>query len=82
MQAPGSHSAGASSDILGPELMSEGTEKLLEKKKPNGIILESNFILSEIFIAEWTLSLDTAPSFAQHQQVQCQGLYHQLYLLV
>ena len=51
MQVPGS-------DILGPELMSEGIETLLEKKKANGITFGSNFILSEIFSSEWTLSLN------------------------
>ena len=50
MQVPGS-------DILGLELMSEGIETLLKKKKANGIMFGSNFILSEIFISEWTLSL-------------------------
>ena len=57
MQVPGSDNAGPGSDILGPELMSEGIETLLEKKKANGTMLGSNFILSEIFISEWTLSL-------------------------
>ena len=38
--------------------MSEGIETLLEKKKANGIMFGSNFILSEIFISEWTLSLN------------------------
>ena len=40
MQVPGSENAGPGSDILGPELMSEGIETLLEKKKANGIMLE------------------------------------------
>ena len=31
MQVPGSDNAGPGSDILGPELMSEGKETLLEK---------------------------------------------------
>ena len=57
MQVPGSDNAGPGSDIFGPELMSEGIETLLEKKKANGIMLGSSFILSEIFISEWTLSL-------------------------
>ena len=57
MQVPGSDNAGPGRDILGLELMSEGIETLLEKKKANGIILMSNFNLSEIFISEWTLSL-------------------------
>ena len=50
MQVPGS-------DILGPELMSEGKEKLLEKMKATGTIFELNFILPQISIFEWTLSL-------------------------
>ena len=54
MQVPGSDNAGPGSDILGPELMSEGKETLLEKKKANGIMLDSIFILSEIFISECT----------------------------
>ena len=57
MHVPGSDNAGPRSDILGPELMSEGKETLLEKKKANGIILMSNLIFSEIFISECTLSL-------------------------
>ena len=57
MQIPGSDNAGPGSDILGPELMSEGIETLLEKKIANGIMLGSNFFLSEILISEWTLSL-------------------------
>ena len=57
MQVPGSDNAGPGRDILGLELMSEGIETLLEKKKANGIMFGSNFILSEIFISEWTLSL-------------------------
>ena len=51
MQVPGSDNAGPGCDILGPELMSEGKERLLEKKEANGIILGSSFILSEIFIS-------------------------------
>ena len=57
MQVPGSDNAGPGSDILCPELMSEGKETLLEKKKPNGTMLGSNFILSIIFVSECTLSL-------------------------
>ena len=57
MQVPGSDNAGPGSDILGLELMSEGIETLLKKKKANGIIFGSYFILSDIFISEWTLSL-------------------------
>ena len=57
MQVPGSDNAGPGRDILGLELMSEGIETLLEPKKANGIMFGSNFILSEIFISEWTLSL-------------------------
>ena len=45
MQVPGS-------DILWPELMLEGKKTLLEKKKANGTMLGSNFILSESFISE------------------------------
>ena len=56
MQIPGSDNAGPGSDILGLELRSEGKEKLLEKKKANGIMFGSNFILPENFISEWTLS--------------------------
>ena len=50
MQVPGRDNAGPGRDILGLELMSE-------KKKANGIMFGSSFILSEIFISEWTLSL-------------------------
>ena len=57
MQVPGNDNAVPGSDILGLELMSVGIETLLEKKKANGIMFVSNFILSEIFISEWTLSL-------------------------
>ena len=57
MQVPGSDNAGPGSDILVPELMSEGIETLLKKNKANGIMFGSNFIWSEIFISEWTLSL-------------------------
>ena len=57
MQVPGSDNAGPGSDILGLELMSEGIETLLEKKKANGKMLGSNLIFSEIFISECTLSL-------------------------
>ena len=57
MQVPGSDNAGPGSDIFELELMSVGIETLLEKKKANGIMFVSNFILPEIFISEWTLSL-------------------------
>ena len=57
MQVPGSDNAGPGRDILGLELMSEGIETLLEPKKANGIMFGSSFILSEIFVSEWTLSL-------------------------
>ena len=57
MQVPGSDNAGPGSDFLGLELMSEVIETLLEKKQANGIMFGSNFILSEIFNSEWTLSL-------------------------
>ena len=57
MQVTGRDNAGPGSDILGPELMSEGKETVLEKMKANGTIFELNFILSQIFIFEWTLSL-------------------------
>ena len=50
MQVPGR-------DILGLELMSEGIESLLEKKKATGIMLRPNFILTEILISEWSISL-------------------------
>ena len=56
MQVPGSDNAGPGRDILGLELMSEGIETLWEPKKANGIMFGSSFILSEIFISEWTLS--------------------------
>ena len=38
--------------------MSEGKGTLLEKKKANGTTFSSNFILSQIFTSEWTLSLN------------------------
>ena len=57
MQVHGSDNAGPGSDILVPELMSEGIETLLEKKKAYGTMLGSNFILSEFFTSECTLSL-------------------------
>ena len=57
MQVPGSDNAGPGSDILGPEFMSEGKETLLEKMKANVTIFKLKFILSQIFIFEWTLSL-------------------------
>ena len=50
MQVPRSDNAGPGSDILGLELMYEGIETLLEKKKANDIMFGFNFILSEIFI--------------------------------
>ena len=61
MQVTGSDNAGPGSYILGPELMSEGIETLLEKKKANDIMLQANFILSEIYISEWTLSIRCLP---------------------
>ena len=51
MQALGSDNAGPGSNIWGPELMSEGIETLLKKKKAKDIMLGSNLILSEIFIS-------------------------------
>ena len=60
MQGPGSNNAGPGSDILWLELMSEGKETLIEKKKANGTMLGSNFILSIIFVSEWALSLSRA----------------------
>ena len=45
MKVYGSDNAGPGSNILWPELMSEGKETLLEKKKANGTIFGSNFIL-------------------------------------
>ena len=57
MQVPGSDNAGPGRDFLGLELMSEGIETLLEKKKANGIMFGFSFILSEILISEWTISL-------------------------
>ena len=61
MQVPGSDNAGPGSDILGLELMSEGIETPLEKKEASGKMVRSSFILSEIFISEWTLSLKSFP---------------------
>ena len=52
MQVPGSDNSGPGSDILWPELMLEGKETLLEKKKANRTMLGSNFILSISFISE------------------------------
>ena len=52
MQVPGSDDAGPGSDI-----QDIGIETLLEKKKANGIMFGSSFILSEVFISEWTISL-------------------------
>ena len=72
MQVPGSDNAGPGRDILGLELMSEGIETLLEKKKANGIMFGSSFILSEIFISEWTLSL----SWIEHEN--CLAYYPRL----
>ena len=46
MQVPGSENAGPGNDILWLELMSEVKETLLEKKKANGTMLGSNFILA------------------------------------
>ena len=57
MQVSGSDNAGPGRDILGLELMSEGIKTLLEKKKANGIMFGFSFILSEILISEWTISL-------------------------
>ena len=57
MQVPGNDNAGPGSDIFGPELMLEGKETLLEKIKANATIFEMIFILSHIFISEWTHSL-------------------------
>ena len=71
MQVPGSENAGPESDILGPELMSEGIETLLLKKnKANGIMLEANFILLEIFISQWTLSL-RMPTMLLERKLPC-----------
>ena len=47
MQVPGSDNAGPGSDILGLELISEGIDTLIEKKKANGIIFGSNFIFQK-----------------------------------
>ena len=55
MQVLGSNNAGS-----WPELMSEGKEALLNKKKANDTMLGSNFILSIIFVSECTLSLRMA----------------------
>ena len=57
MQVPGGDNACPGSDILWPELMSGGKETLLKKMKANGTMFKYDFILSEIFISEWTLSL-------------------------
>ena len=48
--------------------MSEGIETLLEKKKGNGIMLGSNFIFSEIFISECTLSLNLTDRHEKRQE--------------
>ena len=45
------------SRVFKAKLMLEGKEMLLEKLKANGTIFELNYILSKIFISEWTLSL-------------------------
>ena len=45
MEVPGSDNAGPGSDIFWPEFMSERKETLLEKKRVNGTIFGSNFIL-------------------------------------
>ena len=45
IQFHGSDNAGPQSEILGPEMMSEGIETLLEKTKANCIMLACNFIL-------------------------------------
>ena len=52
MPVPRSDNAGPGSDIFWPELMSEGKETLLVKKKANRTMLGSNFILSISFISE------------------------------
>ena len=57
IEVRGGENAGPKGDILWLELMSEGKETLLEKNKANGILFEFNFILSETFSSEWTLSL-------------------------
>ena len=57
MQVPGGNNAGPGSDTVWPKLMSEEKERFLGKKKANVTIFEFNFILPEIFITEWTLSL-------------------------
>ena len=51
MQVPGGDNAGPGSDILWLELMLEGKEPLLGKKKVNGTMLGSNFTLSIIFVS-------------------------------
>ena len=43
MQVPKSKNAVSGRDILWPDLMSEGTETLVEKKKANSTTLMSNF---------------------------------------
>ena len=57
MQVPGSDNAGTGSDILWSKFILEGKETLLVKKKANGTILGSTFILSKIFVSECTLTL-------------------------
>ena len=56
MQVPEGDNVCPGSDIV-LELMSEEKETLLEKKKAYSTIFEFNFIFSQIFICEWTLSL-------------------------
>ena len=65
MQVPGSDNAGPGRDILGPELMSEGIETFLEKKKANGIMLGSNYILSKNLTSKCTLSLNSLESLVK-----------------
>ena len=47
MQVPGGDNAGPGSDILWPELMSGGKERL-KKMEANGTMFECSFIFSEI----------------------------------
>ena len=51
IHVPGSDNTGPGREILWPKLMSEEKETLLDKKKVNGTMLGSKFILSEIFIS-------------------------------
>ena len=64
MQVSRSVIAGPERDILGLELMLEGIEILLEKKKANGIMFGSSFILSEIFILSSDKSSDFNSNFS------------------